>query len=83
MIPEDQLKKMLEELCYYKEVEITHTFSQNEKPVLTVSCITQENFHAYQITYLESASVKVFTDVNLAVNTILEVLNSNLEPSTN
>ncbi|PLT32668.1 hypothetical protein [Bacillus sp. V5-8f] len=83
MIPKEKLEKILEELLYYKDVEITHTFSQNEKTILSIICITQDILQAFQVTYIESTTIKIYTDVKSAVNAIYEALNSNLEPSTN
>ncbi|RFU65066.1 hypothetical protein [Peribacillus glennii] len=83
----DQLEKLLEELFYFKDVEITHTFSENQKPIISVIYKTQHNeieiTPTFQVTYIESQKTEMYIDVKSAANAIDKALNNKLETSTN
>ncbi|RFU66586.1 hypothetical protein [Peribacillus glennii] len=84
---QDQIEKMLEQLCYFKDVGITHTFSQNQKPILSVICITLDNqieiTQAFRIRYIERQTTKIYGNVKSTALAINEAISSNLETATN
>lgn len=52
----DSTKMMLETLCYYKEVEITHTFSKDEQPLLKVSCM--KNAETLKVAFIQNETIE-------------------------
>lgn len=69
----DSIIKMLETLCYYKDVEITHTFSENELPLLKVCCV--KNTETMQMTFIQSQTVEYYEDVQEAAAIIEKSIN--------
>lgn len=67
------IKEMLEMLCYYHNVEITHTFSKDKKPLLKVFCI--ENTEILQVTFIESQMTEEYKDVEEAASIIEKLIN--------
>lgn len=69
----ESIVKMLETLCYYKDVEITHTFSRDELPLLKVCYV--KNTETLQITFLQSQTVDCYEDVEEAASIIEKLIN--------
>jgi ribosomal protein L7Ae-like RNA K-turn-binding protein len=67
----DSIKKMLEMLCYYKGVEITHTFSKDGLPLLKVCCL--KNTGTLQVTFIQNQTIEYYEDVE-EVSSIIEKL---------
>ncbi|WP_046173566.1 hypothetical protein [Domibacillus indicus] len=67
------IKEMLETLCYYNAVEITHTFSKNEQAFLKASC--KKNTETIQLTFLKSQEIKYYDDIDEAAAVIAELIN--------
>ena len=53
----ESLMKMLKTLCEYNNVEITHTFTSNEQPVMTIRCL--KHTRTIEITNLKNNTVKL------------------------
>ncbi|KIL75017.1 hypothetical protein [Bacillus badius] len=68
----EKLKEILEMLRYYNAVEITHTFKNGENPLLSVCCL--KNTSTFQITILDSKTVKYFECVEEAAKTIEKLI---------
>jgi len=66
---------MLETLCQYNNVEMTHTFSSNEQPVITVRCLNQTR--TIEITNLKNNTVKLFDNIEESAEAIQLLRNKN------
>ena len=69
----DSIIKMLEMLCYYKDVEITHTFSKDNLPLLKVCCV--KNTETLQVTFIQSQTIEYHEDVKEAAALIEKSIN--------
>ncbi|PLT32800.1 hypothetical protein [Bacillus sp. V5-8f] len=83
----DHLVKLLEELCFFGDVEITHTFSKNQKPILSVCCIKKENLfevsYLFQVTYIQDQTSVIYKTVDDAATAIDDSLNNSPEEAAN
>ncbi|MFF2501150.1 hypothetical protein [Peribacillus sp. NPDC058075] len=75
----EYLKKMLNDLSDYSEVEITHTFSKNKRPFITVYCYKS----TFQLTFIENKTTEIYDNIEDTATAIHNVLNGTLEASTN
>ncbi|RFU66710.1 hypothetical protein [Peribacillus glennii] len=73
------LEKMLKDLSFYSEVEITHTFSKNKRPLVTVDCYK----NTYKLTFIANKNTEIYDNIEDAATAIHNVLNGTLEESTN
>ncbi|MFC2947068.1 hypothetical protein [Virgibacillus sediminis] len=71
----ESLIKMLETLCQYNNVEITHTFSSNEQPVMTVRCL--KHTRTIEVTNLKNNTVKLFDNIEESAETLQLLINEN------
>lgn len=73
----DKIKKMLMDLSFYGECEITHTFSRERKPIFTVSGLKQEKCaYRFQIKYTETQNIEIYDDVESAAMAIYKMTNA-------
>ncbi|WP_409292921.1 hypothetical protein [Peribacillus sp. SCS-37] len=63
------LKNILNDLCYYSEVEITHTFSKNKRPL--VSVVYFENI--FKLTFIENKTTEIYDNIEDTATAILNV----------
>jgi uncharacterized protein YkuJ len=81
----DTLIKMLKDLSYYGDCEITHTLQQHGKPIISVSYLNKEEnsqiMHSYQIKYIESQKIEIYNDVETAALAIDGINNSEVQES--
>ncbi len=66
---------MLQDLCFYNVVEIKHTFSSNEQPILTVRCLKHTN--TIELTNHINNTIQLFDDLEEAAQTIQLLMNEN------
>ncbi|MFI8687046.1 hypothetical protein [Rossellomorea sp. NPDC077527] len=67
------IETMLKTLKEFKESEIVHTISDHEHtPVMTVTY--HSDTASFQITYVESMKVEIYTDISLLATTIERIL---------
>ena len=69
----DHIKETLETLCYYKDVEITHTFSKDGQPLISVCCVKPTE--TIQITFVQSQNIEYYENVAEATSLIKKVIN--------
>jgi len=67
------IKEMLNTLCYYNTVEITHTFSRNGQAFLKASCL--RNTETIQFTFVKSQTIEYYDDVEEAASVIEKLIN--------
>ncbi|WP_110927054.1 hypothetical protein [Bacillus massiliglaciei] len=71
----DPVKKMLAELCYFNEVDITHTFSIEGKPCMEVMCSSGHTSpYIFQLTNLRDCHTETYQDIDEAAKAIKDVL---------
>ncbi|WNS79385.1 hypothetical protein RRU94_17765 [Domibacillus sp. DTU_2020_1001157_1_SI_ALB_TIR_016] len=68
----DHIKEMLETLCYYKDVDIIHTFNKDEEPLLKVSCV--KNTKTLQLAFIQNQTIEYYEDVEEAAFIIGEII---------
>ena len=66
---------MLKNLCEYNNVEITHTFSSNEQPVMKVRCL--KHTRTIEITNLKNNTVKLSDNIEESAESIQLLINEN------
>ncbi|MCA1058865.1 hypothetical protein LCL96_07960 [Rossellomorea aquimaris] len=67
------IETMLKTLKEFKESEIVHTISDYEhSPIMTVTY--HSDTESFQITYVESMKVEIYTDISLLATTIERIL---------
>jgi hypothetical protein len=71
-MPLNTIRKLLDWLYLYRYSDITHTFSENEIPIVSVCYITLSGY--YQLIYLNSLSIQYFSDVESATLAINEII---------
>ena len=64
----DYIMNMLQTLCTYNNVEIKHTFSLKDEPVLTVRCIKDTT--TIELTNLCDHSVTLYDDLDEAAEAL-------------
>lgn len=69
-----QIKHMLETLMYYRDCQITHTFSHNQEQFVSVCYFKETN--AYQINQISHKISETLYDIDSAAL----VLNKHLNP---
>lgn len=65
---------MLKDLCIYSDVEITHTFTKNKRPIVTVDCYK----NTFKLTLIENKITEIYDNIEdtaIAINNILESTN--------
>ncbi|MCM3789370.1 hypothetical protein M3221_13270 [Domibacillus indicus] len=60
----DSIKTMLETLCYYKDVEVTHTFSKDEQPLLKISYV--KNTDTLKVAFIQNEAIEYYENVEEA-----------------
>ncbi|WP_050180564.1 hypothetical protein [Domibacillus robiginosus] len=68
----NHLKEMLQMLCYFNSVEITHTFSKHGQAFLTASC--KKNTETIQLTFLENQTIEYYADIEEAATVIERII---------
>ena len=71
----ESLIQMLKTLCQYNNVEIQHTFSKNEQPLITIKCI--KNTNTIEITNHKSQTIELFDSVEESAQVIQLLINEN------
>ncbi|MFC2949997.1 hypothetical protein [Virgibacillus sediminis] len=71
----ESLIKMLETLCQYNNVEITHTFNSNEQPVMTVRYL--KHTRTIEITNLKNNTVILFDNIEESAEALQLLINEN------
>lgn len=66
----DHIKETLETICFFKDVDITHTFSRNDEPLLHVQFA--EETQKIQITWSQTNKTELYNDVYKAAEVIQE-----------
>ena len=64
----DNIMKMLQTLCMYKNVEIKHTFSLQDEPILTVRCLKDTT--TIELTNLSDNSVTLYDNLEDAAEAL-------------
>ena len=72
----ESLLNMLETLCKYNNVQIEHTFSNNNQPQISVKCV--KDTQIIEITYLDSQTIKFFENLEEAAEEIQQIININI-----
>lgn len=70
----ESIKKMLEFICYYKDVGITYTIYSNNQPMATVSCI--KNTTVIKVTNLETQTTDHYQNMHEAIIALEMQINS-------
>ncbi|WP_285768374.1 hypothetical protein [Peribacillus sp. SI8-4] len=70
----EHIEKLLSELCYFNEVDITHTFSSNGIRILQIKCLTIQSQDIFELTYPDSDKVDHFSDKAEAANAIAHII---------
>lgn len=73
------LDKMLKDLSFYSEVDITHTFSKNKRPLVTVDCYK----NTFRLTFIKNKNTEIYVNIEDTATAIHNVLNGTIEESTN
>ena len=76
----ESIVKMLQTLCKYNNVAITHTFDFDDQPMVIIKCV--KDTKVIQITYLENNSIKLFTNLEDAAKEIRLVVESPVTTET-
>ncbi|MCM3787473.1 hypothetical protein M3221_03465 [Domibacillus indicus] len=66
----NHIKDTLETICFFKSVNITHTFSKNDEPLLHVQFA--EEVQKIQITWPQTNKKELYNDVDKAAEVIQE-----------
>lgn len=74
----DRIKEVLKTLCHYNTVNITHTFSKNEKTYIKVKCLLNTNTLAVSCYPTQNQEFLYFDSVEDAGVFINNQLNSNV-----
>ena len=67
------IEEMLKTLCYYNNVEITHTFRKGDQPFLNVCCL--KNTKTLQVTFVECQAIEYYEDITEAASIIEKRIN--------
>ncbi|MEC0347415.1 hypothetical protein [Peribacillus frigoritolerans] len=70
----EHVKRFLSDLCYFSEVDITHTFSFNGIRILQVRCLTINSQHIFELTYPDSDEVDTLSDLDQAAKVIKNII---------
>lgn len=72
----DKIKKMLEDLIFYYDCKITHTFPESFIP-FSVSIKKEKIQSHFEVTIIENQHVELYPDVNSASLAIDKLINKN------
>jgi hypothetical protein len=70
----NEINKMLEDLLYYHNCDITYTYSKCQTP-FSVRIKKEKNQNYFQITLIETQQVDLYIDLDSAVLSINKLLN--------
>ncbi|MEK4029343.1 hypothetical protein MKZ02_12510 [Pseudobacillus sp. FSL P4-0506] len=70
----EHTKNMLKTMMFYSSSQITHSVSKNQKPLLSISYKKESNI--FEITYLETAAVETYSDIESTALAIEEATNN-------
>ena len=68
-----KIKKMLNELMFFNDCKIVHTFSASNKP-FSVQLRIEHNKKLFQITRMDSQEIELFEDIEVAASVIEKLL---------
>ncbi|MCP3763790.1 hypothetical protein NLX67_15555 [Domibacillus sp. A3M-37] len=69
----ESLQDLLETLCSYNTIDITHTFEKDEQPIASVCCLRATSI--IQVTMCEVQSVKQYENIEEAAIAINKLMN--------
>lgn len=69
----DTLRDLLETLCCYNTIDITHTFDKDEQSIASVCCL--KNTSTIQVTMFETQSIEQYENVEEAASVIEKLIN--------
>jgi uncharacterized protein YkuJ len=72
-LPLENLQDLLETLCSYNTLDITHTFEKDEQPIASVCCLKDTSI--IQVTMCKTQSVKQYENVEkaaIAINKLMD-----------
>lgn len=68
----DSLQDLLETLCSYNTIEITHTFEKDERPIASVCCL--KNTSIIQVTMIETQDIEQYENIEEAAKAIKKLI---------
>ncbi|AOH56608.1 hypothetical protein ABE28_019750 [Peribacillus muralis] len=74
----EHVKNLLSELCYFDEVDITHTFSVDGIRILQVKCLNIDSQHIFELTYPDSDIVDFHSDIAEAEKAITSIISKGI-----
>ena len=74
----DHVKNLLSELCYFNEVDITHTFSLNGIRILQVKCLNIDSQPIFELTYPDSDKIDSHSDIDEAAQAITNIISEDV-----
>jgi hypothetical protein len=72
MSSKESLLTLLKTLCEYNNVSITHEFNEENRPLMTVRCLSNTN--VIEITYHSTQAVRLFNNFESAIKSIQQVI---------
>ncbi|MCM3789950.1 hypothetical protein RG959_12145 [Domibacillus sp. 8LH] len=69
----NSLQDLLETLCSFNTINITHTFEKDEQPIASVCCLKDTSI--IQLTLYETQSIKQYKSIEEAATAIDKLLN--------
>jgi uncharacterized protein YkuJ len=69
----DSLQDLLETLCSYNTIDITHTFEKDEQPIASVCCLKDTS--TIQVTMFETQSTEQYENIREAAMAIKKLMN--------
>ncbi|OES46019.1 hypothetical protein [Domibacillus iocasae] len=69
----DSLQDLLETLCSYNTIDITHTFEKDEYPIASVCCLKDTS--TIQVTMFETQSIEQYENIKEAAMAIKKLMN--------
>lgn len=70
----EHVKNLLSTLCYFSEVDITHTFTSNGIRILKLRCLTINSQQIFQLTYPDRDIVDSYSDIAEAAKVITNLI---------
>lgn len=70
----EQIERLLSDLSYFSEVDITHTFSFNGLPILQIKCLTINSQYIFELTYITTDKIDYFSDKAEAAKVITDII---------
>ncbi|MFJ7756341.1 hypothetical protein ACQKGI_23720 [Peribacillus muralis] len=74
----EHVKNLLSELCYFDELDITHTFSFNGIRILQVKCLNIDSQQMFELTYPDSDIVDFYSDIAEAAKAIKSIISKGI-----